>query len=101
MPPKPAGGAAAKTTTTTQPKKKGIAQPKPKQFRVIAHVIDVFGARSFTPGELPDLVVTATITKQSMKYTHVVRQAKDLGVRQGDLILRVNGEKVPALSSVA
>ena len=50
-----------------------IAKPKPKPFRIHAHVIDVKGIKP-QPGILPDLVVTVTVTGYSTKYTQVVRQ---------------------------
>ena len=50
-----------------------IQKPKPKPFRIHAHVIDVKGIKP-QPGILPDLVVTVTVTGYSTKHTQVVRQ---------------------------
>ena len=50
-----------------------IPKPKPKPFRIQAHVIDVKGITP-QPGILPDLVVTVTVSGYSTKYTQVVRQ---------------------------
>jgi hypothetical protein len=50
-----------------------IQKPKPKPFRIQAHVIDVKGITP-QPGILPDLVATVTVSGYSTKYTQVVRQ---------------------------
>ena len=50
-----------------------IAGPKPKPFRVQVHVIAVKDIKPMA-GVLPDLVVTATVSGYSTKYTQVVRQ---------------------------
>ena len=75
---KPGGKPGEKGKPDGKPKlvttgEREIQKPKPKPFRIQAHVIDVKGITP-QPGILPDLVVTVTVSGYSTKYTQVVRQ---------------------------
>ncbi len=71
-------GKAAKAAKEKEAKeKKGAPKgPKPKQFRVQAHIIEAKGAKA-RAGVLPDLVVMAQVTGQSCKFTQVVRSCSE------------------------
>ena len=73
------GGKKAKAAAAKEKEsKKGVPKgPKPKQFRVQAHIIEAKGARARAPGVLPDLVVMAQVTGQSCKFTQVVRSCSE------------------------
>ena len=59
------------------PQKAGeVSKPRPKPFRVQAHIIDVKDIKP-QPGILPDVVVTVTVSGYSTKYTQVVRQTTE------------------------
>ena len=82
---KPGGKPGEKGKPDGKPKlvttgEREIQKPKPKPFRIQAHVIDVKGITP-QPGILPDLVVTVTVSGYSTKYTQVVRQTCEASLR--------------------